>query len=162
MFNLPDRCIPLREEAVNKKEYMKFYYAQRNVYFNMGKALAEKAGKTPTEAISAGLVYTLSKFTPVIIPNELIVGFNFGEGERSEYFVPENNEFGRLVCKENGISAEDMELSMMSKENRRLEVLKISDFDSAMESLNILMGAGRVKERREFLFENVDFGNLYN
>ena len=110
MFNLPDRCIPLREEAVNKKEYMKFYYAQRNVYFNMGKALAEKAGKTPTEAISAGLVYTLAKFTPVIIPNELIVGFNFGEGERSEYFVPENNEFGRLVCKENGISAEDMEL----------------------------------------------------
>ncbi|MBQ1223300.1 MAG: hypothetical protein IIX84_03345 [Oscillospiraceae bacterium] len=110
MFNFPDRCIPLREEAVNKKEYMKFYYAQRNVYFNMGKALAEKAGKTPTEAISAGLVYTLSKFTPVIIPNELIVGFNFGEGERSEYFVPENNEFGRLVCKENGISAEDMEL----------------------------------------------------
>lgn len=60
------------------------------------------------------------------------------------------------------MTAEDMELSMMSKENRHLEVLKISDFDSAMESLNILMGAGRVKERREFLFENVDFGTLYN
>ena len=56
----------------------------------------------------------------------------------------------------------DMELSMLSKENRHLEVLKINDFDSAMESLNILMGAGRVKERREFLFENVDFGTLYN
>ena len=60
------------------------------------------------------------------------------------------------------MTAEDMELSMMSKENRHLEVLKISDFDSAMESLNILMGAGRVKERKEFLFENVDFGTLYN
>ena len=60
------------------------------------------------------------------------------------------------------MTAEDMELSMMSKENRHLEVLKISDFDSAMESLSILMGAGRVKERREFLFENVDFGELYN
>ena len=60
------------------------------------------------------------------------------------------------------MTAEDMELSMMSKENRHLEVLKISDFDSAMESLSILMGAGRVKERREFLFENVDFGTLYN
>lgn len=60
------------------------------------------------------------------------------------------------------MTAEDMELSMMNKENRHLEVLKISDFDSAMESLNILMGAGRVKERREFLFENVDFGTLYN
>ena len=60
------------------------------------------------------------------------------------------------------MTAEDMELSMMNKENRHLEVLKISDFDSAMESLNILMGAGRVKERREFLFENVDFGMLYD
>ena len=40
--------------------------------------------------------------------------------------------------------------------------LKIDDFDSAMESLNILMGAGRVKERRDFLFENVDFGALYD
>ena len=60
------------------------------------------------------------------------------------------------------MTAEDMELSMMSKENRHLEVLKIEDFDSAMESLNILMGAGRVKERRDFLFENVDFGALYD
>lgn len=59
------------------------------------------------------------------------------------------------------MTAEDMELSMMNKENRHLEVLKIGDFDSAMESLSILMGAGRVKERREFLFENVDFGKLY-
>lgn len=60
------------------------------------------------------------------------------------------------------MTAEDMELSMMNKENRHLEVLKISDFDSAMESLNTLMGAGRVKERRDFLFENVDFSSLYN
>ena len=60
------------------------------------------------------------------------------------------------------MTAEDMELSMMSKENRHLEILKIGDFDSAMESLNILMGAGRVKERRDFLFENVDFSSLYN
>lgn len=59
------------------------------------------------------------------------------------------------------MTAEDMELSMMNKENRHLEVLKINDFDSAMESLNTLMGAGRVKERRDFLFENVDFGALY-
>jgi len=59
------------------------------------------------------------------------------------------------------LSADDMERSMLHKENRRLEVLTVDDFDSAMESLNILMGAGRVKERRDFLFENVDFGALY-
>ena len=110
MFKLSDRCIALRDEAVNKKEYMKFCYAQRNVYFNTGKALAEKEGKSPTEAIAAGLSNTLTKFSPVIIPGELIVGFNFGEGERSEYFVPKNDAFGRQVCAENGISKEDMEL----------------------------------------------------
>ena len=60
------------------------------------------------------------------------------------------------------MTAEDMELSMMNKENRHLEVLKINDFDSAMESLNILMGSDRVKERRDFLFKNVDFGALYD
>lgn len=60
------------------------------------------------------------------------------------------------------MTAEDMELSMMNKDNRHLEVLKIADFESAMESLSILMGAGRVKERRDFLFENVDFGALYD
>lgn len=60
------------------------------------------------------------------------------------------------------MTAEDMELSMMNKENRHLEVLTINDFDSAMESLNILMGAGRVKERKDFLFENVDFSSLYS
>ena len=59
------------------------------------------------------------------------------------------------------LRAIDMEESMMSKDNRHLEILRIEDFDSAMESLNILMGAGRVKERRDFLFENVDFGALY-
>ena len=110
MYKLSERCISLREEAVDKKEYMKFYYAQRNVYFNMGKARAEREGLSPTEAIAAGLSNTLKKFTPVIVPGELIVGFNFGEGERSEYFVPENDEFGRQVCAENGISPEDTEL----------------------------------------------------
>ena len=59
------------------------------------------------------------------------------------------------------LRAIDMEESMMSKDNRHLEILRIADFESAMESLNILMGAGRVKERRDFLFENVDFGALY-
>ena len=100
MFLLSERCTRLREEAVNKKEYMKYYYAKRNVYFNMGKAMAERSGRTPTEAIAAGLSNTLNKFTPVIIPGELIVGFNFGEGELSEYYVPDGSETSRAVMAE--------------------------------------------------------------
>lgn len=120
MFLLSERCTRLREEAVNKKEYMKYYYAQRNVYFNMGKAMAERSGRTPTEAIAAGLSNTLNKFTPVIIPGELIVGFNFGEGELSEYYVPDGSETSRAVMAENGISPEDIELFFVPGNNSAL------------------------------------------
>ena len=54
------------------------------------------------------------------------------------------------------LNSEDMEMSMMNPKDRRLEILTISDAESARESLKMLMGT-EVDERREFLFENVDF-----
>ena len=36
MFKLSDRCMFLRDEAVNLKNNAKYYYAQRNVYFKVG------------------------------------------------------------------------------------------------------------------------------
>lgn len=120
MFTLSSRCALLREEAVDKKEYMKLYYAQRNVYFNTGKALAEKEGLSPTEAIAQGLSNTLDKFSPVIIPGELIVGFNFGEGKHSEYFFPEDTPEHRHIMAENGISPEDTELYFSLKNSSGL------------------------------------------
>ena len=54
------------------------------------------------------------------------------------------------------MNSEDMEASMMSKTDRRLEVLTISDAEAAAESLKMLMGPD-VEDRRDFLFENVDF-----
>ncbi|MBR4942276.1 MAG: hypothetical protein IKZ19_09790, partial [Clostridia bacterium] len=120
MFKLSERCKFLRDEAVDKKEYMKYYYAQRNVYFNLGKALAEKAGKTLTEAVAAGIANTVKNFTPVIIPGEIIVGFNYGEGKLSEYFVPGNNECDRRIMEENGISPETMELFFCEGNNSPL------------------------------------------
>ena len=59
------------------------------------------------------------------------------------------------------LRAEDMEESMMHKTNRHLEVLKVSDIIEAEESLRMLMGTA-VSERREFLFNNVDFSKLNN
>ena len=59
------------------------------------------------------------------------------------------------------MTSEDMEASMMSKTDRHLEVLTISDAEAAKESLKMLMGT-EVEERREFLFENVDFSILNN
>ena len=54
------------------------------------------------------------------------------------------------------MTSEDMEASMMSKTERHLEILTINDAEAAAESLRMLMGKD-VDDRRDFLFENVDF-----
>ena len=59
------------------------------------------------------------------------------------------------------MTAEDMELSMMNKKERRLEVLTIHDVELAKESIEMLMGT-EVEKRRDFLFENVDFSKINN
>lgn len=59
------------------------------------------------------------------------------------------------------MTAEDMEASMMHKDNRHLEILTVKDVVEAGESLRMLMGTD-VESRKEFLFENVDFSKLRN
>ena len=59
------------------------------------------------------------------------------------------------------MTSQDMEASMMNKTDRHLEVLTISDVEAAAESLKMLMGPD-VDDRRDFLFENVDFNILNN
>lgn len=54
---------------------------------------------------------------------------------------------------------EDVEESMFHDENRRLEILTISDLEEAKATLQMLMGK-EVNPRREYLFENVDFSIL--
>ena len=107
MFQLSDRCAALREEAVNTKSFMKQYYAQRNVYYTIGESEAKLSGKTNSECIAAGISYTLDKFTPVIIPGELIVGFNFGEADCPEWYYPKDDPAGWEAIHNNCISEED-------------------------------------------------------
>lgn len=57
------------------------------------------------------------------------------------------------------LSADDMEKSMLHPTERRLEVLTIKDIEAAAESIMMLMGP-EVEERKDFLFENVDFSIL--
>ena len=141
MLQLSDRCAQLKEEAVNQKYYSGFYGAQRNVYTVLGQAEAKKQNKSNTEIIAAGMVRTLESFTPVIIPDELIVGFNFGEGELHEYFVPEDNEFGRNAMARNGISPEDME--------RFFEVVKNPPANPT-EPVNVVMTETELQSEAEW------------
>ena len=57
------------------------------------------------------------------------------------------------------MTPEDMEQSMMNEELRRLEVLTIRDVESVKNKIEMLMGQ-EVKERRDFLFDRVDFNKL--
>lgn len=54
---------------------------------------------------------------------------------------------------------DDVEESMFHEENRRLEVLTITDLEEAQSTIQMLMGK-EVNPRREYLFENVDFSIL--
>ena len=57
------------------------------------------------------------------------------------------------------MTSEDMEQSMMNEELPRLEVLTIRDVESVKNKIEMLMGQ-EVKERRDFLFDRVDFNKL--
>lgn len=57
------------------------------------------------------------------------------------------------------LNAEDMEQSMLHPTDRRLEVLTIHGVQQAEDSLKMLMGP-EVNNRREFLFNKVDFSIL--
>lgn len=57
------------------------------------------------------------------------------------------------------MTSEDMEQSMMNEELRRLEVLTIRDVESVKNKIEMLMGQ-EVKERRDFLFERIDFSKI--
>ncbi len=50
----------------------------------------------------------------------------------------------------------DVKNSMLHPEHRHLDILTVNDYDEFSESIRVLMGTN-VNDRREFLFENVDF-----
>ncbi len=109
MFQLSDRCAALREEAVNQKHYMEAFCFQRHVYFTIGVESAREAGIENLLGISCGFENMLEHFSPFIIPGELIVGFNYGDGMYGEKYWPEDNEKDRQLMRNNGISDAEIE-----------------------------------------------------
>ncbi len=104
MYQLSDRCAALREEAVNKKSYMRKYSAQRNVYFTLGVAATKGCGLSNEEVIAEGIANVIDKFKPFIAPDEMIAGFNYGDAELEEKVLPKNDEEGIALLHENGFT----------------------------------------------------------
>ncbi len=108
MFQLSDRAASLREEAVNKKSYMRRYSAQRNVYFTLGIASTRGLELSNEEAIAEGIAGVIDNFKPFIAPEELIVGFNYGDAHLEEKVLPKEDEDGFALLKENGFTDEEI------------------------------------------------------
>lgn len=109
MYKLTDRCDILRKRAVEGNDFEDYYCMQHAVYFSLGAREAAKKNGSTTDVTTEGIVNVLKKFSPVIMPGELIVGFNFPDSKYNEYFSPENTEEHRRLSELNGISLEDFE-----------------------------------------------------
>lgn len=109
MYPLTDRCESLRKLVIGKNDWEDFYCAQYAVYSALGVAREESPAITNMQWKAAEIVGILEHFNPVIIPGELIVGFNFPDSKYNEYFRPQDNEEDRAIMKKNGISDEDAE-----------------------------------------------------
>ena len=96
MYSLTERCTVLRQMVTTPNDYEDYYCMQHRVYDTLGKINAKKASLSNTEIIAAGIANVLNNFIPVIMPRELIVGFNFSDSKYSEYFSPENSEKHRM------------------------------------------------------------------
>ena len=122
MMKMSERCIRLREEAVNKKSYTNKYCLQRAVYFSLGAAKAAEKSSDMAEIYGAGIANVIDKFTPFIAPDELITGFNFGNKNLApadvdcdialtygDCYIARNTVHDRELMRENSISDTDID-----------------------------------------------------
>lgn len=57
------------------------------------------------------------------------------------------------------MSSQDMKDTMFNEQNRKIEIYKPYDYNKFSEVINLLMGE-EVPQRREYIFENIDFHKL--
>ncbi len=108
MYKLSQRCCSLRDEVVNCRTYSDKFCVQRAVYFALGASRAKENGANMMLINATALSNVIKRFTPVIIPGELITGFNYGDGEYGDLFVPEEKTEHIEIMKKNGISDRDI------------------------------------------------------
>lgn len=105
MYKLSDRCMLLKEDAINHK-YNDCYKVQRNFYYTLGAYKALIKEKTPDEINAAGLINIIENFTPFIAPGEILVGFNT---DNDEWFTINDTNEHRSLAKLNGISENELD-----------------------------------------------------
>ena len=108
MFQLSDRCEALKKAAMSKNEFEDTYCVQRIVYTAVGQSECAEKKLSNDEIVAGGIARTINSFTPIIQPDELIVGFNYPNIRYGERFIPEKDEKGTALMRMNFISDEDI------------------------------------------------------
>ncbi len=124
MYPLTDRCETLRQLVIGSNDYEDKYCMQHRVYSTLGRVGAAEKNLSNTEIVSYGIVNVLNNFKPVIIPGELIVGFNFPDSKYNEWFFPKDSEENRKLASLNGIDNCDIDAFFKFAE-KNTELLKL-------------------------------------
>ena len=120
MYQLSDRCEILRHLITGKNDYEDFYCMQQRVYSALGMLEAYEKNLSNTEITAHGIANVLDKFNPVIIPGELIVGFNYADSKYHYFGILENADSPENIeiLKLNGISDGDIEKFLKIKDKQ--------------------------------------------
>ena len=104
MYQLTERCEILKKRVTGVDDYEDYYAVQRNVYYEIARRRAIKSNHSVSMGVADGIAMTIDNLLPVIMPQELIVGFNFADSKYKEEYCPENNDKDITLMKNNGIS----------------------------------------------------------
>ncbi len=100
MYSVSDRCEFLRNQAVNEKPHSRVICGQR-AYYDLVGWLSLPEEKVNNSMLVANAVYTVAaNCTPIIAEGELIVGYNFGDGDHEH--MPKDDAAAAEVLREAG------------------------------------------------------------
>ena len=105
IYPITQRTAQLREAAV-ANQYSPLIFGQRDYWFNRGVLSCDESDGR-MECISAGLCSVLENIRPRIFDGELIVGYNFGDGNKE--YSGHNDDTLRQWQPSSMLTEEDME-----------------------------------------------------
>ena len=104
MNELSERCIKLRHDMVDDKSMSKYISLQWSYWNKLGEMSCPEEIRTNNTVKARGIASVIENSIPFIRENELIVGYNFGDGE----YGPWN--FSPDIIRSNGFTDEQIEI----------------------------------------------------
>lgn len=105
---LSERCLVLRDDAMNKKSLAKRICAQWPYYFRMGECAYDGPDGDNIGITASGVAAVIENAAPVIAEGELIVGYNFGDG--AHWGLTGDRARDVEIFRENGFTDAQIEL----------------------------------------------------